>query len=147
VCGYIQRGRDFGVLGPPNAPPAPVVGDTPAPTAAPPTAPSGYERKDVEWFIRSIENDNRTLKIMYTTGGCDRDGGATADESPDKVVVDAWKYVRTGTGFVCTADIRESKATVNLDAPLGNRALVGCRPGKEAASENQVCRDANRGPF
>ncbi|MEX0873965.1 MAG: hypothetical protein WD646_04520 [Actinomycetota bacterium] len=95
-----------------------------------------------------LENDNRTLKIVYQTGGCDRDGGAIADESADKVVVDAWKFVRTGKGFACTADIRESSATVTLDAPLDDRALVGgCCPGKEAVSENQVCRDANRGPF
>jgi hypothetical protein len=149
VCRDLQRSRDFGVLGPPTAPPDVPDGPAPKSTAkpTPQAAPSGYERKDVEWFIRSIDNDNGTLEITYQTGGCDRDGGATAKESSDKVVVDAWKFVRTGTGFACTADIRESNATVTLDAPLGDRALVGCRPGKEAVSENQVCRDANRGPF
>jgi hypothetical protein len=147
VCRDLQRSRDFGALGPPtdapNPPPVPTA--TPAPTRAPQTAPSGYERKDVEWYIRSISNDNRTLKIVYQTGGCDLDGGATAQESADKVIVDAWKFVRTGSGFACTADIRQSNATVTLAASLGDRALVGCRPGKEAASEDQVCRDPNRG--
>ncbi len=142
VCRNIERSRAYGIPvdGPPGAAPAP-------PTATPPpaTAPAGYERRDVEWFIRSIENDNRVLKMDYQTGGCDKDGGASVAESGDKVVVKVWKYVITRTDAVCTADIRVSKATATLGKSLGDRALVGCRPGKTEASENGVCRDASRG--
>jgi hypothetical protein len=151
VCRDRERSRTYGV--PVDDPPAtgdPSVSAAPVPpTATPPpaAAPAGYARRDVEWFIRSIENDNRTLKMDYQTGGCDRDGGASVSESPNKVIVTVWKYVNTQKDVVCTADVRISNATVNLKESLGERALVGCRPGKTDVSENSTCRDASRKPF
>ncbi len=151
VCRDIERSRTFGItVDDPPATDSPSATVAPAPpTATPPqaTAPAGYARSDVEWFIRSIENDNRTLKMDYQTGGCDIDGGASVSESPNKVIVTVWKYVNTQKDVVCTADVRISKASVNLKDSLGDRALVGCRPGKTNASENSTCRDASRKPF
>lgn len=149
VCRDPERSRTFGIPvdDPPatDNPPGTVAPAPPTATPPPATAPAGYARRDVEWFIRSIENGNRTLKMDYQTGGCDLDGGASVSESANKVIVTVWKYVITREDAVCTADIRISKATVDLKEPLGDRALVGCRPGKTEASENSVCRDPNRG--
>jgi len=151
VCRDLERSRTYGIPvdDPPttNSPPGTVEPVPPTATPSPATARAGYARRDVEWFIRSIENNNRTLKMDYQTGGCDMDGGASVSESSNKVVVTVWKYVITRKDAVCTADVRVSKATVNLKEPLGERALVGCRPGKTDASENDVCRDASRQPF
>jgi hypothetical protein len=148
VCRDLERSRTYGIPvddPPTDSPPRTVAPAPPTATPPPATAPAGYARRDVEWFIRSIENDNRTLKMDYQTGGCDMDGGASVSESSNKVVVTVWKYVITKEDAVCTADIRVSKATATLKEPLGDRALVGCRPGRTDASENNVCRDPNRG--
>ncbi len=150
ACRDLERSRTYGIpVDDPAAADRPGAVEPAPPTATPPpaTAPAGYARRDVEWFIRSIENGNRTLKMDYQTGGCDVDGGASVTESSNKVIVAVWKYVITRRDAVCTADIRISKTTVNLKEPLGDRALVGCRPGRTDTSENIVCRDASRRPY
>jgi len=117
---------------------------TPTPTAG------DDERRDVatEWYLRSISDDGRTINLVYTmsgvASGCERKGSARAEEASDKVVLIAYKSVTLGRNRACTQELAYVEDSVVLDQPLGDRALVGCRPGRSDPSEDAVCRDLER---
>jgi hypothetical protein len=119
------------------------------PTSSPAPTPKGdYKTKATDWFLQSISSDGRTLSIVYTmsgvASGCERKATAQAVESADKVIVTANKSVLQGN-HACTEELGYIDAFVTLNSPLGSRTLVGCRVGKQAVSENSVCRDVERG--
>src|SRR5438094_9659973 len=123
-----------------------------APAATTPAAtrsPAGdYKTQATDWYLRSISADGRTLSIVYTmsgvASGCERKATTFAVESADKVIVTANKSVLQGE-HPCTQELGFIDATVKLNAKLGNRALVGCRVGKTASTEDKTCRDIERG--
>ena len=71
-------------------------------------------------------------------------GDARADELPDKVVVTTYKSVTVDKKRACTEELGYINNSVLLRAPLGKRALVGCRAGHDELSEDAVCRDLKR---
>ncbi len=115
----------------------------------PTSKPSGnYRNQRVEWFLRSISDDGRTLRFTYQMSGvasrCEKEGTPSVGQSSDRVVVMANKWVTRDRDRACTEELAYVKAKVLLDEPLGDRALVGCRPRKDERSEDKVCRDLKR---
>jgi hypothetical protein len=121
-----------------------------APTAKPSPTASNPRRRDeaAQWYLRSISEDGRSIAIVYTVSGvasdCQRPGAAFADESAEKVAVVAYKSVSLDRNRPCTEELGFIDRTVLLKAPLGSRALVGCRPGHLEPSENDTCRSLER---
>jgi len=115
---------------------------------ATPTAGDGRRDQPTEWFLRSISGDDRTIAVVYTisgvASGCEREGRVVAEETGDKVTVTALKSVTLGRNRACTEELGYVEGSDRLDQPLGDRALVGCRPGSLDASEDRVCRDLAR---
>lgn len=108
------------------------------------------ERENVatEWYLRSIDPDDRTIHLVYTmsgvASGCEREAAATVEQTADRVIVTAYKSVSLDTNRACTEEFAYIEESVTLDEPLGDRPLVGCRPGKTGASEDAICRDLER---
>lgn len=108
------------------------------------------ERENVatEWYLRSIDPDGRTVQLVYTmsgvASGCEREASASVEQTADKVVVTAYKSVSLDTNRACTEEFAYIEESVTLDEPLGDRPLVGCRPGKVDTSEDEICRDLER---
>lgn len=121
-----------------------------APGTADPTTPGDSNRRNVatEWYLRSISEDGRTINVVYTmsgvASGCERKGFGSADVSAGKVAVTTYKSVTLDRNRACTEELGYIEESVALDDPLGDRALVGCRPGKLEPSEDAVCRDLER---
>jgi hypothetical protein len=117
-------------------------------TTTSPSPTGEYKPQATEWFLRSIASDGRTVSLVYTmsgvASGCERKGTTAVTELPDKVVVTTNKLVLQGAR-ACTEELGYVDVAATLNAPLGSRALVGCRPPKTDPSENSVCRDRNRG--
>lgn len=113
-----------------------------------PTERSSRRDEAVDWYLRSIEPDQPTINIVYTmsgvASGCERKGRITANETDDKVEILAYKSVTTDRNLACTEELAYVEETAKLRRPLGDRALVGCRVGKDDPSEDQVCRDPER---
>ncbi len=108
------------------------------------------DRRDVatEWYLRSISSDGRTINVVYTMSGvasdCEREGRVFAEESTAKVVVAAHKSVTTDRNRACTEELGYVEGSARLEEPLGDRSLVGCRPGKVEPAEDRTCRDLER---
>ena len=119
------------------------VADNPTPTPS-----GGYRDESVEWFLRAISDDGKTIEFTYqmsgVASGCQREGKPSVEQSGDRVVVSAHKSVTLDRARACTEELAYVKASVKLDEPLGERALVGCRPGKTERSEDEICRDLKR---
>jgi hypothetical protein len=109
---------------------------------------TGRQDVAVEWYLRSISEEDRRIDIVYTisgvASGCERKGTASADESEAAVAVRAVKSVTTDRDRACTEELGYVEESVTLDEPLGDRALVGCRPGRVQPTENAICRDLDR---
>ncbi len=115
---------------------------------ATPTAGDGRRDQPTEWFLRSISDDGRTIAVVYTISGvasdCERKGRVVAEEDGEQVRVTALKSVTLDRNRACTEELGYVEGSVRLDQSLGDRALVGCRPGSLDASEDRVCRDLTR---
>ena len=66
------------------------------------------------------------LQISVQVGGCDLFARTSVTETDARVVVEA--YIRDGALSECDDGIFTERRTVQLQAPLGNRALQGCNP-------------------
>jgi hypothetical protein len=95
----------------------------PSPTAL----PGGsllVERTD--WALTSVPESN-TLSITVAVGGsCDEFDRIATSEDENTVTIHAYIREQSETGAACTAELRVQNETVQLDAPLGNRTLIGC---------------------
>ena len=108
----------------PTAPPVTPPGESTA-TTRPPTPPCCKGPDPVRWESYTVSSDGRTLTFKYWSGvdACSKFDHASADESPSRVVVTIWERDVTN-GNPCVAMAQEKFATVVLQAPLGNRAVV-----------------------
>jgi hypothetical protein len=111
-----------------------------------PETVNGFARQPVHWYLLDIEGE--TISLAYALTGvssdCEREATGVVDEDDERVVVTAFKEVTTDAGRACTEEIAIVDAEVRLSAPLGDRALVGCRPPLVDADEDEVCRDLDR---
>lgn len=82
-----------------------------------------------EWVVEGFDQDGQTLVVSTFFGGvasdCTRFQGWEVDEREDAVEIEALIWERRFQS-VCTDDGAVEQLTVNLEAPLGDRALVGC---------------------
>jgi hypothetical protein len=101
-----------------------------------------------EWFLRSISTDGRNIAFVYQMSGvasdCQREATPAVDESSERVVIAANRSVTLDRDRACTEELAYVDETVGLAEPLGDRSLVGCRPGKTASEEDEICRDLER---
>lgn len=95
-----------------------------------------------------MTNGDRTINFVYTisgvASGCEASGSSYTRALPGRVEVVAQKSVSLDRGRACTEELGYVEESVTLDEPLGQRALVGCRPGKTEHSEDAICRDLER---
>ncbi|WP_431783712.1 hypothetical protein [Streptomyces chumphonensis] len=69
-----------------------------------------------------------TLTVTVGYGACDADHGVHVAESDDLVVLGGWR--EEGTAETCTEQLLTEKVTVELDEPLGDRAVVDAATGE-----------------
>ena len=68
------------------------------------------------------------LQISVQVGGCDLFARTSVTETDETVVVEAYVRDDALTASGCDDGIFTERRTVQLQAPLGNRALQGCNP-------------------
>jgi len=82
-----------------------------------------------EWVLDGVDEDGDRLVVTTTFGGvassCVRFDGWEVDERDDAVEVTALLWVRRFVAS-CTDEAIQEELMIELDAPLGNRALLGC---------------------
>jgi hypothetical protein len=78
----------------------------------------GYER--APWVLDAVSGAQLDMRVIH---GCSRLAGVDAIESEDRVEVRAWVDPEGGD---CLLVLLFDPATVELDATLGTRELVGC---------------------
>ncbi len=115
---------------------------------ASPTPDSGYRQEPTEWFLRSISDDGKTIAFVYQMSGvaseCEREGRPEVNELAKRVILTAHKAVTLDTDRACTEELAYVDETITLEKPLGERFLLGCRPGYVEPSEDGTCRDLER---
>lgn len=86
---------------------------------------SGASTRNVGWALtESPAGTAFTIVIDVSGSSCVSHDRVTLDETLDRVVVRAFNNVSRSNA--CTNDYREYHHVVQLDAPLGDRRLVGC---------------------
>lgn len=86
-----------------------------------------WHPEDAPW--RLLENpSDAPLEVEASFGGssCTRFIEWRVDESQDEVDIRA--VIERSNAEACTADEVLEETTIELDAPLGDRTLRGCRP-------------------
>jgi len=78
------------------------------------------------WEATSAEGNEVTLNVFTGSVDCGELGRIETAESDEKVEIRAYIH-EIGNG-ACAALAGEERATVTLDAPLGDRTLTGCDP-------------------
>ncbi|MET4226149.1 hypothetical protein [Oerskovia enterophila] len=81
------------------------------------------ERQRVEWVLVSEEGTSLDLGVYAGGSTCTDDDGIEVEEGAESVEVRAFVLRTTGT---CSEDFGVRLVTVELEEPLGERALVGC---------------------
>ncbi|MTV26996.1 hypothetical protein FTX61_16470 [Nitriliruptoraceae bacterium ZYF776] len=99
----------------------------------------GTEVVDVErsWWLEA-EPDGASLVVRAEVGSssCDTFDHLEVTESDTTVAIQA--HVRSEQGGECTADLGFHTEEVVLDAPLGDRDLIGCDPADAARDCREV---------
>lgn len=128
------------------------VSNTPGgpPQSAPPqrTHEPGRRLEPAAWYLLDVTNGGRTLRLGYTMSGiasdCQRPGGVKVEENASNVTVTVYRSIAT-TEQACTEELGYFEAVAKLDAPLGDRNLLGCAPNAEGVpDDNPHCRDTQR---
>lgn len=81
--------------------------------------------KRTSWELMEPPSGNQ-LKIGVLVGGCDGFDNISVTENNTAVVVEA--YLRHNIRSACPSILNREPKTVQLHAPLGDRALHGCNP-------------------
>lgn len=97
------------------------------PDGADATAETGPVEVEGAWELVGVSPDEAVLRVVHVYGGCERFLGWRIDESPDAVTITARSDDRREPDIACDRAARQEVHTVVLDAPLGDRALEGCR--------------------
>jgi len=87
----------------------------------------GDEPVDAPWFVVGTRRaDVLILDVGIGSSSCNDLHGFEAIESEDSIEIHA--YVTVDEGGDCTADYDVLTVDLQLDDPLGQRRIVGCRP-------------------
>jgi hypothetical protein len=93
------------------------------------------ERVPADWYLAGVDEDLRTLELLYVSGGCRRgDGRALVIEtgSAIRISVDESTVVAIDTPdrkVICTSDLRYERLRVTLERPVAGRRVLGRQPG------------------
>lgn len=105
----------------------------------PPETPSPFRR--APWYL--LSEDGTDLVVGAVGGGhdCDDLAGIDVIESDDRVEIRAWmEDVEVGRrGCFAIRGIHDG--LVKLDAPIGDRVLVGCLLGGDQLDVREDCRE------
>ena len=77
------------------------------------------------------------IVIEVGSSSCDSLDRVEVDEGAETVTIEA--YVRSRRADVCTADMATEVESIALDAPLGDRELLGCDGNLEPGSSTRDC--------
>lgn len=89
---------------------------------------SSWDERD--WSVGAISPDQRTLTLVYASGGCTGDRGRVEiRQSLSEVRVETVE-AREAHNVACTLDLRTGRATGRLRAPLAGRPVTGDRRAK-----------------
>lgn len=89
-----------------------------------------WQREQTSWALQAV--DGSQLKIVAAVGGdpdCERFGTTEVIEHDDEVEIRAFSLVRVPAAneeLICEASAKLEPESVQLEAPLGDRALTGC---------------------
>lgn len=112
---------------------APQVSDSEAPATSSETTTTfaltqelNRSQREVSWSLEAISPDGGKILIANIVGGgCSFDRGHTVESTDTEVVITA--NISTSGETSCTDELKFSSALIQLDAPLGDRSLRGCR--------------------
>jgi hypothetical protein len=92
-----------------------------------------------DWALQDVVGNTLTLVVEVGSSSCDHFKAVEVDETPTKVNITTLVTEReAGPGPLsagCTSDLVLRHVDVVLVEPLGERGLVGCAPGGEAAQD------------
>jgi hypothetical protein len=82
------------------------------------------ERTD--WAFKSARDGDSLSITVAVGGGCDEFDLIATSEDENTVTIHAYIRVQGATDEPCTLELKLKDVTVQLDAPLGDRTLLGC---------------------
>lgn len=85
----------------------------------------GWVRVTARWTVLNVSPSGRVLELRYESGGCLRDGRATAVEARDRVTIGVSQEKPVDPRAICTSDPRYPTLRVRLKNPIAGRALPG----------------------
>jgi hypothetical protein len=78
-----------------------------------------------QWWLVDATPDRQLLELTTRGGGCSEFAGWVSETNDDRVRVEArWEHAEADD---CPAVLRTDTLVLDLDEPLGDRDLVGCR--------------------
>ena len=81
----------------------------------------------VHWELDEVPTGSQ-LRMIGFIGSSSCDSFDRVEVAESDITVDVQVLVRSNGNEACTADMRLQAITVDLDEPLGRRALTGCQP-------------------
>lgn len=103
---------------------------------------------EVDWDVRSLSNDERVLSLIYPVNlNCwESEPQVSVVESPNDVKISV--LLSGGDSHSsCDTAFDNRELTVQLDDPIGNRLLLGCRPTDSVVlAPEGLGVEAGRGP-
>lgn len=93
------------------------------------------------WLFVDVDGD-RVVVVVSHNIDCERvDRVEVVEQTPERVKIEAYLEERTGQRF-CADMGTNSRASLVLDAPLGDRQLAGCTYDPEGVEPDDVdCRN------
>lgn len=103
------------------------------------------EATPTRWFLAGDAGDNPFLiTVVVGSSSCNELDDVVVSEVDGQVRVDATILTPTQDQD-CTLDLSVQDVLVDLETPLGDRALLGCEPLPVEAADTD-CRDISRTP-
>ncbi len=94
---------------------------------------SGWTDASHDWAVTRIEGSTLSIVVAVGSGSCNRFERMVVEETPEDVTITAvvGDKIVNPFGGGCDADLNFEFVDVALEAPLGDRQLLGCAPGPE----------------
>jgi hypothetical protein len=94
---------------------------------------SGWRETSHDSAVTGIDGSTLSLVVAVGSGSCNRFERVIVEETPEDVTLTAvvGDKIVNPFGGGCTDDLNVEFVDATLEAPLGDRQLLGCAPGPE----------------
>jgi hypothetical protein len=101
------------------------------------SACSGWRETSHDWAVTGIDGSTLSIVVAVGSGSCNRFERVVVEETAEDVTVTAvvGDKIVNPFGGGCTDDMNSEFVDVTLEAPLGDRQLLGCAPGAEGLQD------------